>query len=111
MEFPEKGLIVAIIDANPGKGQGIVDAYADFIKTLKPREPDCIHFVLYRQIDATTGNERFFTVEKFTNMEALKFHRTNPALDVFNKVVAKKDLVAKPIKVATCEPIIAMDPK
>jgi hypothetical protein len=43
-------------------------------------------------------------------MQALKFHRTNPALDVFNKVVAEKDLVARPIEVATCEPVIGMDP-
>lgn len=39
-------------------------------------------------------------------MEALKFHRTNPALDVFNQAAADRDLLARPIEVATCEPVI-----
>ena len=38
-------------------------------------------------------------------MSALHYHRTNPALDVFNKAAADRDLLAKPIEVATCEPV------
>ena len=63
--LPEKGLIVAIIDPKPGKGDGIVEAYKEFIKTLKPREPDCTDFVVYRQIDVQSGQKRFITVEKY----------------------------------------------
>lgn len=86
-QFEEGGLIVATIDCKPGKGQGvsdpsiyskysspieatdkeylkIVDLYTEFIKTIKPREPDCTHFILYKQADAKSGVDRFYTVEK-----------------------------------------------
>jgi hypothetical protein len=48
--------------------------------------------------------------DRFTTMEALHFHRTNPALDQFNKTVFEKDLVAKPIEVVTCQPVIGLPP-
>jgi hypothetical protein len=52
----------------------LVKAYDDFIKSLKPREPECLDFVLYRQIDPETGVTKFFTVEKYAWTEALPFN-------------------------------------
>jgi len=41
-------------------------------------------------------------------MGALHFYRTKLTLDVFNKIVAEEDLVAKYIEVAACQPVISL---
>jgi hypothetical protein len=43
---------------------------------------------------------------RFKSMDVIPFHRANPALEVFNRRVAEMDILAKPIEVSTCMPVV-----
>jgi hypothetical protein len=50
-------------------------------------------------------------MDRFARLDAIHFHRTNPALDVFNKECADKDLLANPIEVVTCVLVVGFKGK
>lgn len=45
-------------------------------------------------------------LHRFKSMDVISFHRENPALEIFNERVAEMNILAKPIEVSTCTPVV-----